>query len=131
MAKNPSNTGDDRLWENSPAYLDAGGGDPTLWPRQTTVCVALDDVWGDNAIDLALLDTQGWEPEVLHGAERALRERGPIAVFEWWPRALDAGGVDSDGFLDSLRGPGNSLSVVPREASGYFKRGLTQGSARH
>jgi FkbM family methyltransferase len=120
LAQNPFNTGDNRLWDTIPADLHAGGGDPAIWPRQPVVCAALDHVWGDAPLDLIFLDAQGWEPDVLRGAERLLTTRKPVIVFEWWPRALVARGLDLDGFLGWLeRDLGMTLGVVPPEASGF------------
>jgi FkbM family methyltransferase len=119
LARNPFNTGDNRLWHDIPADLDAGGGDPALWERELVVAVALDDVWGDRPLDLLFLDTQGWEPEALQGAERLLLTRRPAVVFEWWPRALVARGVDTGAFVSWLKDDLNmSLEMLPAEASG-------------
>jgi len=120
LAQNPLNTGDNRLWSTIPPDLHAGGGDPAAWPRQQTVVAALDDVWGDAPLDLILLDTQGWEPEVLRGAERVIRKRAPTLVFEWWPRALIARDLDPEAFLAWLEQDlGLHLGFVPPEASGF------------
>jgi FkbM family methyltransferase len=125
LAQNPFNTGDNRLWDTIPAELHAGGGDPSFWPRHLVVCAALDDVWGDAPLDLILLDTQGWEPDVLKGAERLLRTRRPLVVFEWWPRALTARGVDLEAFLKWLEQDLEmTLGVVPPEASGFSNPSL-------
>jgi hypothetical protein len=62
LARNPINTGDNRLWATIPSDRDAGGGDPQDWPRQPVVSVALDEVWGSGPLDLILLDAQGWSP---------------------------------------------------------------------
>lgn len=71
-------------------------------------------------LDLVLLDTQGWEPEALRGAERLLITQRPIAVFEWWPRALVARGADIAAFLSWLEHDLEmTLGVVPPEASGF------------
>jgi len=119
LARNPFNTGDNRLWDEIPSDLDAGGGDPELWERERVVAVALDDVWGDRPLDLMFLDTQGWEPEAMKGAERILLARRPLVVLEWWPRALVARGVDIEAFLrwveDDVR---MALEMLPAEASG-------------
>jgi FkbM family methyltransferase len=120
LARNPINTGDNRLWASIPADLDAGGGDPRHWPRQPVVSVALDEIWDADRLDLILLDAQGWEPDVLQGADELLRTRRPLVVFEWWPRALRARGFDLEALLswfeDDLH---MKLGVVPPEFSGF------------
>jgi len=94
LACNPSNTGDNRLWEKIPASLEAGGGDPETWFRQNVVVVALDEIWR-GSLELLLLDTQGWEPDVLAGARRLILEQRPAIVFEWCPHALAAHAVST------------------------------------
>jgi hypothetical protein len=120
LARNPSNTGDNRLWYQSPE-LESGGGDPRTWPRQNTVVVGLDEIW-EGRLDLMLLDTQGWEPDVLTGALRTLLEQRPTIVFEWWPQALAARSVDSYELLTWIeRDLRLRLTVVPSEASGIHE----------
>ena len=119
LARNPFNTGDNRLWHTIPAELDAGGGNPALWEREQVVAVALDEVWDDRPLDLILLDTQGWEPEALRGAQRLLRTRRPTVVLEWWPRALTERGVDIAAFVRWLQDDvAMSLEMLPAAASG-------------
>ncbi|HEU5211773.1 MAG TPA: FkbM family methyltransferase [Gaiellaceae bacterium] len=99
LASNPVNSADNRLWSSIPGELAADGGDPERWPRRTVLAVALDDYWGERALDLLFLDTQGWEPDVLEGARRVIAHARPLVVFEWWPRALVARNVDPELFL--------------------------------
>lgn len=114
LARNPVNSGDNRLWTTIPADLSAGGGDPELWNRQQIIAVALDDIWGDVPLDLLLLDTQGWEPEALKGAEHVLAAKRPVVIFEWWPRGLIERRVDLAAFLSWLENDlGMELNVVP------------------
>jgi FkbM family methyltransferase len=119
LARNPFNTGDNRLWQTIPAELDAGGGNPALWERERVLAVALDEVWGDRPLDLIFLDTQGWEPEALRGAQRLLLTRRPTVVLEWWPRALIERGVDIGAFVRWLQDDvAMSLEMLPAVASG-------------
>jgi FkbM family methyltransferase len=119
LAQNPHNTGDNRLWASIPPELAAGGGDPERWSRQAVLGVTLDDFWGDAPLDLLLLDTQGWEPEVMRGARNLLARQRPLVLFEWWPRALVAREVDLEGFLRWIEDDlAMIVSVVPPEASG-------------
>jgi FkbM family methyltransferase len=108
--RNPSNTGDNRLWQS-----DAGG------LCETVLVAALDDIWRGR-LDLLLLDTQGWEPDVLAGAERVIRDQRPLLVFEWWPQGLAARGIDSYDVLAWLeRDLGLQVELVPAHASGVHE----------
>jgi hypothetical protein len=110
LSRNPSNPGDNRLWRS-----DAG------WPRETVLVSALDDIWRGR-LDLLLLDTQGWEPDVLAGAERVIRAARPLLVFEWWPQALAARGIDSYEVLAWLeRDLRLRVEIVPADASGIHE----------
>ena len=108
--RNPSNTGDNRLWQS------AGG-----IPRETVLLTALDDIWRGR-LDLLFLDTQGWEPDVLAGAERVIRDENPLLVFEWWPQGLAARGIDSYEVLAWLeRDLHLQVEIVPAHASGIHE----------
>jgi len=114
LAANPFNSADNRLWELIPPEFAAGGGDPALWPQQTALSVTLDEIWGDASLDLIFLDTQGWEPDVLRGAQRVIARSRPLVLFEWWPRALLARAIDPEAFLGWVeRKLAMTLSVVP------------------
>jgi FkbM family methyltransferase len=116
LARNPSNTGDNRMWKRIPASLESGGDDPKAWPRQNAVVVGLDEIWR-GSLDLLLLDTQWWEPDVLAGARRLILEQRPAIVFEWWPRALAARGVDCYDVLTWLeRDLRLRVDIVPLDA---------------
>jgi FkbM family methyltransferase len=108
LQRNRKNTGDNRLW---------GEGDEP----QHVVVVALDELWR-GPLDLLLLDTQGWEPEVLAGAQRVIREERPAVVFEWWAHALTARGFDPDELLTWIeRDLRLAVEVVPWAASGVHE----------
>lgn len=110
LARNPSNTGDSRFGQSDPG-----------WPRQTALVSALDDIWLGR-LDLLLLDTQGWEPDVLAGAERVIREENPLLVFEWWPQRLAELGIDSYELLAWLECDLRlRVEVIPARASGIHE----------
>jgi FkbM family methyltransferase len=110
LSQNPSNTGDNRLWQSD-----------APWPRETVLVSALDDIWRGR-LDLLLLDTQGWEPDVLAGAERVIRDEKPLLVFEWWPQALATRGIDSFEVLAWLeRDLRLRVEIVPADASGIHE----------
>jgi len=113
LVSNPINSADNRLWRPS-AELAAGGGDPQLWRRQQVLSMPLDIVRARAPLDLLFLDAQGWEPEILRGAQRTIRRWRPLLVFEWWPRALAARGLDPYAELDWVeRELAVRLSVAP------------------
>ena len=99
LVSNPINSADNRLWRPG-MELSASGGDPEMWRRQPTIIMPLDLVRGDCPLDLLFLDAQGWEPEILRGARATIARAKPLLVFEWWPRALAARGLDPYGELD-------------------------------
>lgn len=136
LARNPVNSGDNRLWDRIPPDLDAGGGNPDEWTRERVVTVALDDVWNDSQLDLLLLDTQGWEPEALYGAKRVVQECRPLVVFEWWPQALAARGIDTDAFLSWAEHDLElTMEALPPEAAGFsnpdIRAAAAEGNIQH
>jgi FkbM family methyltransferase len=110
LSRNPSNSGDNRFGQSDAA-----------WPRETVLVSALDDIWRGR-LDLLFLDTQGWEPDVLAGAERVIRDEKPLLVFEWWPQRLAARGIDSYEVLAWLeRDLCLRVEIVPVQASGIHE----------
>jgi FkbM family methyltransferase len=108
LQRNRVNTGDNRLWgeEQEPQHV---------------VVVALDELWRGR-LDLLFLDTQGWEPEVLAGAERVIREQRPAVVFEWWAHGLKARGLEPNELLTWIeRDLRLAVEVVPWAASGVHE----------
>ena len=110
LSRNPANTGDSRLWQSNPA-----------WPSESVLVSALDDIW-HGPLDLLFLDVQGWEPDVLAGAERVIRDERPLLVFEWWPQGLAERGIDSFEVLAWLEGDLDlRVEIVPAEAGGIHE----------
>ena len=123
LARNPSNTGDNRLWDKIPLsfarcgwWRSEGMGTAECRRRRTR------RDWR-GGLDLLLLDTQGWEPDVLAGARRVILEERPTIVFEWWPQALAARGFDSFEVLSWLeRDLRLRLEVVPPTRPGFTRQ---------
>ncbi len=71
--------------------------------------VALDDYFDgrESRVDFVKVDTQGAEAVIVDGLDRLIRENDRIElVVEFWPKALDQFGRDSDAFLAKLEGYG-------------------------
>ena len=74
----------------------------------------LDSLRGGAPLDLLFLDAQGWEPDILRGSRERMRRSRPELVFEWWPRALAARGLDAHDQLDWIEADlGMSVSIAP------------------
>ena len=71
---------------------------------------------GDPHVDVMKVDVEGFELAALRGAGALIERDRPVIVSEFFPRALLAtGGVDPEKYLDALREPGYSISVIGRD----------------
>lgn len=78
LESSPHNLGDTRV--------SSGGDAPAVMLAAVT---RMDDVI-DGRVDVVKIDVQGYEPEVLRGMQRIIRENPKIAmIVEFWPLALD------------------------------------------
>jgi FkbM family methyltransferase len=78
LASSPHNLGDTRV--------SSGGDAPAVMLAAVT---RMDDVI-DGRVDVVKIDVQGYEPEVLRGMQRIIRENPKLAmIVEFWPLALD------------------------------------------
>ena len=67
----------------------------------------LDAVVANQDVHLLKIDTQGHELSVLRGAQRLFEEeRINIVELEFWPKGMEAGGVNAVEVLDYLHGFG-------------------------
>ena len=62
--------------------------------------------------DIIKIDVEGWEPKVLAGAEKVLRERRPVLFSEVNPKMLSAAGSSVRELLSLLRSLGYDLYDV-------------------
>jgi FkbM family methyltransferase len=88
--------------------------------------VTIDEIVASSGLDLLKVDVQGFEIEVLLGAQQTLRNNpGLTVVFEFWPYGLRQAGHQPQELLDLLKSAGFSISalghdgkagVMPKEA---------------
>ncbi len=89
------------------------GGSPTLGSIRVP-CTTVDAVLESEGIDdlrLLKIDVEGFEPEVLRGARRALEEGAvPRILFEFSPQLYRERGIEASAPVDHLLGLGYRLS---------------------
>lgn len=61
------------------------GGTASAQGDHLVVAEPLDDVIGDGVIDVLKIDVDGFDGEVLGGAQRLLSKHQPFVIFEWHP----------------------------------------------
>ena len=96
LHKNPTNKGDNRLYQDS------------LLPKQervqTTTLDFLCKKHGIDSIDVLKIDVQGLEVRVLRGAEKILKASPRCHLFcEFWPDGMRKSGTGTEGFLRILK----------------------------
>lgn len=85
-----------------------GGSASAQGPRLVTA-VPLDDVLASNnvgPVDVLKIDVDGFDGEVLAGAERTLKEQQPAVIFEWHPKLCQETGNDPFRGFEALRATG-------------------------
>ena len=94
------NRGDNRI---VPGQFSASG---TIEVEATPLDLAIPDL----KLDLLKVDVQGFELEVLRGAERLLQANaGLVILIEFWPYGLRMAGSTPEELLDLMRNAGFSL----------------------
>jgi FkbM family methyltransferase len=70
----------------------------------------LDDAISEGRLDLLKIDVQGFEVQVLRGAERLILANPDLAIFsEFWPHGLRMAGAGPEEFLEILAKAGFSI----------------------
>jgi FkbM family methyltransferase len=113
---NGLNRGDNRI--DAKAYRETN--------TQRVQAVTLDEIVSDRRLDLLKIDVQGFEIEVLLGAQKTLKANPAITiVFEFWPYGLRQAGhrpnelwdlLQEAGFSIAALAPDGRLSAAPPEA---------------
>ena len=74
--------------------------------------ITADELFVHRSFDVVKIDVQGFEPEVVLGMERIVRESPAIVVVvEFWPTALVERGLEPSEVLDRYRRLGFRISV--------------------
>jgi len=103
LSLSPSNTGDHRA---------VGGGDESR-VRVRVPALALDDVFADaERLDVAILDAQASEPQLLEGLHETLRRFLPRLFVELWPAGLREAGHDPARMIQMLTDLGYRLKLL-------------------
>ena len=67
-------------------------------------CQRLDDILvNEQKISLIKIDTQGWEPAVIGGAENIIKRDSPVLFLEYWPRGMKEAKLDGDKMINFLK----------------------------
>jgi len=74
--------------------------------------VSADELFPDVGFDVVKVDVQGWEPEVVLGMERVVRDSpGIVLVVEFFPTALRERGLEPEEVLHRYVASGYEISV--------------------
>lgn len=102
MSSPPMNPGDSRVGTRTPD------------DRYDLVVPVLpaDELFARRSFDVVKIDVQGFEPEVILGMERIVRQSPAIVlVVEFWPTSLEERGLDPAEVLDRYRQLGYHIAV--------------------
>jgi FkbM family methyltransferase len=100
---NELNRGDNRV--DAKAFRDTS--------TQQVQAVTLDEIVSDRRLDLLKIDVQGFEIEVLLGAQKTLKANPAVTiVFEFWPYGLRQAGHRPNELWDLLQEAGFSIAAL-------------------
>jgi FkbM family methyltransferase len=111
---NPKNTGDNRMFD---PRKTTGGGNHTAHgfaqrPKRRKVRgVPVDEILKGRFVDFCLIDTQGWDHEVIRGMKGSLTRKLPLMVVEFVPQWLEDLGEDPLDVLSEYESLGYRLSI--------------------
>jgi FkbM family methyltransferase len=81
--------------------------------------ITADELFARRSFDVVKIHVQGFEPEVVLGMERIVRQSPAIAlVVAFWPTALTDRGLDPPAVLDGYRRLGYHVAVNDAEGTG-------------
>ncbi len=102
MTSPPMNPGDSRVGAHSP-----DGRYDLVVP-----VVTADELFTRRSFDVVKIDVQGFEPDVVLGMQRIIRDSPAIVVVaEFWPTPLEERGLDPSEVLDRYRQMGLHIAV--------------------
>jgi FkbM family methyltransferase len=110
------------------------GGTASAQGPQLVAAVPLDDVLANNNIgpvDVLKIDVDGFDGEVLAGAERTLKEQQPAVIFEWHPRLCQQTGNDPFRGFEVLRATGYDRLVWFTKFGTFSHHGSTHDRDEH
>ena len=120
---NPKNAGDNRMFD--PRKTNGGGSHTAHGfaqrPKRTNVRgLPVDEILEGRLVDFCLIDTQGWDHEVIRGMKGSLSQKLPLMVVEFVPQWLEDLGEDPLDVLSEYESLGYRLSIL--QDSGALER---------
>jgi FkbM family methyltransferase len=105
FAANELNRGDNRVRSN-PDATSSGA---------QVAAVTIDEIFGSSRLDLLKIDVQGFEIEVLLGAQKTLTSNPDLTIaFEYWPYGLRQNDRQPGELLELLQEAGFSIAMLGR-----------------
>ncbi|HEX8923837.1 MAG TPA: FkbM family methyltransferase [Patescibacteria group bacterium] len=115
LFESKDNFGDHRIWkpENNKKF----GADDEV------KMISLDGYFKNKKekIKLIKIDTQGWEPAVIEGAEKLMAKDSPTLFMEYWPWAYKKAGLDGEEMLKRLNNVYGQINYIDEYIQIYYK----------